>query len=164
MFVDRSQGSAFDPALETLLIEGLERGPDIAVNQEFWETLQAQSKRLVLAKTGVRPIKVAYHSQFRSPTPGTVIRRLGRMDILKQFLRLLDENAVSAGNQFIEAVAATVSTLPKVPTMTVRVRRDLRLSNLRKWPVEGFERIRIYYVARGEGVRILRVLEPVKQA
>jgi len=88
-----------------------------------------------------------------------VIRPAARQDILGQFLYLLENNAPAAAAQFLEAVEATISKLSKQPTLGAPKKfRNPRLQGLRRWPVDGFEVIGIYYLLAENTFRVIRVL------
>ena len=80
-----------------------------------------------------------------------------RKDILEQFTLFADWSLPHA-KRFIDALAATVPNLPRTPNITVSKPRDPRLRNLRTWPIEGFERIKVYYIVREHLSCILRIL------
>ena|ERR1017187_9954096 len=78
-------------------------------------------------------------------------------DILEQFMLLADWHLPHA-KRFIDALVATVPNLPRTPNITVSKPPDFRLRNLRTWPIEGFETIKVYYIAREHLLCILRIL------
>lgn len=88
-----------------------------------------------------------------------VIRPSARQDILRQFLYLLDHDAPEAAKRFLEAADATISKLACQPHIgTPKKLKNPRLKGLRRWPVDGFEVIGIYYLLVEDVMRVIRVL------
>jgi plasmid stabilization system protein ParE len=87
-------------------------------------------------------------------------RTAAREDILRQYSYYLVENdAVRAAERFLEAVQAATKMLCGMPDMgTPKILENLTLTGLRSWPVSGFSAIRIYYIHKGDELRIVRVL------
>lgn len=89
----------------------------------------------------------------------SVIRPAAKRDILRQFLYLLDKDAPEAAARFIEAVEQTISKLTLQPTIGApKEFKNPRLAGLRRWPVDGFEVIGIYYLPSKGVLRVVRVL------
>ena len=61
--------------------------------------------------------------------------------------------------RFVEAVEASIAAICRMPEIGApRQMRSTALRELRSWPVKDFEDIRIYYVADGHILRVVRVL------
>ena len=88
------------------------------------------------------------------------IRTAAREDILRQyFYYLLEKDAASAAERFLESVQSSIEMLCRVPGAGApRVLENPRLAGLRSWPVRGFAAIRIYYLQSEDDLRIVRVL------
>lgn len=89
-----------------------------------------------------------------------VIRLRARDDIIRQFRwYLVEQDAPDAAVRFLDAVEESVEQLLCMPHMGAPEElRNPALKDLRVWPVKGFEEIRIFYVAQGDTVRVIRVL------
>jgi toxin ParE1/3/4 len=88
-----------------------------------------------------------------------VIRPSAREDILNQFLYLIDQGVPHAAERFIDAVDKTIMNLTRQPNIgTPKKLGNPRLKGLRKWPVEGFEVVGIYYLVADDVLRVIRVL------
>lgn len=89
-----------------------------------------------------------------------VIRPRAREDAIRQFRwYLIDQDAPDVAFRFLEAVDSSVEQLVRMPHMgTLKPLKNPALEGLRSWPVTGFEDMRIYYMVRGEILRVVRVL------
>lgn len=88
-----------------------------------------------------------------------VVRSIARQDILRQFLYLLDQDAAKVAHRFLEAVETTLAKLTHHPRIgTPKKLKDPRLKGLRRWPVQGFEIIEIYYLLAEDCLKVIRVL------
>jgi toxin ParE1/3/4 len=89
-----------------------------------------------------------------------VIRPRAHDDIIRQFRwYLVEKDAPDAAFRFLEAVEKSVEQLIQMPGMGVpKPLRNPALTGLRAWPVEGFEDIRIFYLAQGNALKVIRVL------
>jgi plasmid stabilization system protein ParE len=88
-----------------------------------------------------------------------VIRPAARADILDQFRYLLEREAHTAAERFLEATEETIARICSMPKGGAP--KNLphpSLKGLRSWPVSGFDDIRVYYLATGSQVRVVRVL------
>ena len=89
-----------------------------------------------------------------------IIRSTARDDILRQFrYYLVDQARPEVAHRFLEAVEKTIEKILRTPEAGARREFSSRLlAGLRSWPVEGFENIRVYYLAEETAVRVVRVL------
>ena len=88
-----------------------------------------------------------------------VIRPAARQDMLRHFRYLLEQDAPGAAVRFMESVDATVSKLAHQPRIgSPKKLKNPRLKGLRRWPVDGFEVIGIYYLLTDDVLRVIRVL------
>jgi len=83
------------------------------------------------------------------------IRPQARDDIIRQFRwYLVDQDAPAAAFRFLDAVEQSIEQLLRMPDVGApKALRNPALEGLRSWPVEGFEHIRIYYIAQAETVK-----------
>lgn len=88
-----------------------------------------------------------------------VLRPAVKQDILRQFLYLLNMDAPDAAARFVEAVDRTILELSRRPSIGAPQKfKSPRLAGLRRWPVDGFKIIGIYYLLREDTLRIVRIL------
>lgn len=88
-----------------------------------------------------------------------VIRPAAKEDILRHFLYLLDQEAPEAAARFIEAVDRTIIKLAARPSIGAPKKfKNPRLAGLRRWPVDGFEAVGIYYISVKDILRVVRIL------
>lgn len=88
------------------------------------------------------------------------IRPAARDDIIRQFrYYLVDQDKPEVANRFVKAVERTIDKILRTPSAGApKHLSNQSLVGLRLWPVEEFEDIRIYYLAQGNEVWIIRVL------
>jgi len=89
-----------------------------------------------------------------------LVRTAARDDILRQyFYYLVEKNAARAAERFLDAVQRATKMLCSMPGVGApKILENPLLSGLRSWPVRGFPAMRIYYIHRGDELRIIRVL------
>jgi toxin ParE1/3/4 len=87
-------------------------------------------------------------------------RQAASDDVVRQFrYYLLERNLPQVAVRFKDAVRHTVESLRQRPLIGARYRSgNPQLSNLRSWPVAGFEIIRIFYLVDKDELRVIRVL------
>jgi toxin ParE1/3/4 len=87
-------------------------------------------------------------------------RQTASDDIVRQFrYYLVTAEAPEIALRFREAVRRTVQSLSQNPLVGPRYSSsNLRIQNLRSWPVAGFEAIRIYYALEEDAMHIIRIL------
>lgn len=65
----------------------------------------------------------------------------------------------NVARRFRDAVLSAIDDLAAMPDAgPPRPLPDPRLTGLRRWPVSGFPEVWVYYLARPDGISILRVL------
>jgi toxin ParE1/3/4 len=80
-------------------------------------------------------------------------------DILLQIERYAEHQVLDIARQFSVAVKAGVEASLKAPLAgALRETSNPKLSDLRTWPVKGFDEHRIYYLIRDDVLQIIRVL------
>lgn len=88
-----------------------------------------------------------------------VVRSAARADILEQFTWLVEQDAASAADRFLDAVQIATARILDMPEIGSPKEFDNpRLRGLRSWPVPGFEAVRLYYIETDDTIRIVRVL------
>lgn len=89
-----------------------------------------------------------------------VIRSAARDDIVRQFrYYLLDQDAPQVARRFLQAVQKTINDILHMPNAGApKILSSDALADLRSWPIRGFEDIRIYYLAKEDLVRVVRIL------
>jgi toxin ParE1/3/4 len=87
-------------------------------------------------------------------------RQAAADDVVRQFrYYLIDQNLPEIADRFKDAVRHTVESLRQHPLVGARYHLSApAASQLRTWPVAGFEAIRIYYLLDGEAIHVIRVL------
>ena len=80
-------------------------------------------------------------------------------DIDEETVYLAREASVEVGIRFFDAVQESFQSLLGMPGMgKIKPVNNLRLPELRQWPVNGFEKYLIFYHPKSEGIEIIRVL------
>ncbi len=89
-----------------------------------------------------------------------IIRSAARDDIIRQFrYYLVDQDKAEVAERFLGAVQRTIEDIVRMPNGGAPKRLSTgALHDLRSWPVQEFEDIRIYYLATEGLVRVVRVL------
>jgi toxin ParE1/3/4 len=88
-----------------------------------------------------------------------VIRPKAKDDILNQFRYYLQQDALDAGERFLDAVDDSIEALLRMPALGApKAFSNQVLAGLRSWAVKGFEDILIFYVVRCETLLVVRVL------
>lgn len=89
-----------------------------------------------------------------------VIRSAASDDIIRQFrYYLVDQDRPQVASRFLKAVRRTINDIIRTPNGGApKILANEALADLRSWPVQEFEDIRIYYLAKAGLVRVVRVL------
>ena len=87
-------------------------------------------------------------------------RQAASQDLVRQFhYYLVTLNLPEIAVRFRDAVRRSVESLRRHPLVGPRYTSSApHLRNLRSWPVEGFEAIRIYYLPDEDRIRVVRIL------
>jgi toxin ParE1/3/4 len=86
-------------------------------------------------------------------------RAAAARDLVEQYVYLAENAGLDTAERFLLATEKSFSDLCEHPEMGARISlNSAKLAGLRKWPVRGFENILIFYLPRGEGISIVRVL------
>jgi toxin ParE1/3/4 len=85
------------------------------------------------------------------------IRALADEDI-DVIARFIARDNLDAGRRFYDAVAHDLDLLASNPRMGARrISRDPRLKDLRSWPVSGYRKYLVFYLAMDDGIDVVRV-------
>ena len=89
-----------------------------------------------------------------------IIRPRTRDDIIRQYRwYLVEKDAPDAAFRSPDAVEESVEQLLRIPGMGAsKLLKNHALAGLRVWPIEGFEDMRIFYLVRGESLKVIRIL------
>ena len=80
-------------------------------------------------------------------------------DDIDAIAHAIAKDNLEAGKRFYDAVEHDIPLLAANPRMGARrSARDPRLKDLRLWPVGGYRKYLIFYLATGDGIDVLRVL------
>ena len=91
--------------------------------------------------------------------PSVHIRAAARRDLIEHFAYLAEHATVELADRFLVNAERAFLELAHHPSMGAPLTcKRTELRNLRKWRVAGFEDHLIFYVARPDGVSIVRVL------
>ena len=84
------------------------------------------------------------------------------IDAIAQFIA--DDN-LDAGRRFYDAVAHDLLLLADNPRMGARRRsQNVKLKELRSWPLSGFRNYLVFYIPLENGIDVLRVLHGARDA
>lgn len=87
------------------------------------------------------------------------VKPAAREDILSQFSYLAEHGGEDLGSRFLHAAEQSFMHLLEYPNCgTPKTFANSDMTEVRSWPVPGFEDIRAYYTLEHEVVTILRVL------
>jgi toxin ParE1/3/4 len=89
-----------------------------------------------------------------------IYRQAARDDVIRQFrYYLVDKSLPQVALRFRGAFRHTIESLRQHPLIGARYRTsNPGLSNLRSWPVAGFEAIRVFYVLNDDALHVVRVV------
>lgn len=86
-------------------------------------------------------------------------RPAARRDLVEHYVYLAENAGEEIADRFLANAEARFTGLTEYPEMGVPLRlRQPELAGLRKWQVKDFEKFLIFYLARRDGVSIVRVL------
>ena len=95
--------------------------------------------------------------------PTVRIRATAKRDLVDRYVYLAEEADEGTAERFLDKVEQTFELLATQPRMGSPLSlKNPRLAELRKWRVEGFENTLIFYLPRGEGISIVRVLHAAR--
>ena len=86
-------------------------------------------------------------------------RASAKRDLIEDYVFLAEHAGTETAGRFLSSADESFSDLARHPEMgTTLSLLDPRLTGLRKWRVNGFEKFLIFYLPRPDGVSIVRVL------
>ena len=86
-------------------------------------------------------------------------RASAKRDLVEAYVYLAEHAGIETAERFLSSADESFRDLASHPGMgTALLLRDPKLSGLRKWRVNGFEKFLIFYLPRADGVSIVRVL------
>jgi toxin ParE1/3/4 len=90
----------------------------------------------------------------------TVYKRASaKRDLVEDYVYLAEHAGIETAERFLSNADESFECLARHPGMgTALFLRDPKLTGLRKWQVNGFEKFLIFYLPRPGGVSIVRVL------
>lgn len=88
-----------------------------------------------------------------------VIRRAAKRDLAKYYAWLASEAGIETAERCLTAADRSFAALADNPGLGAEIgSRNLRLTGLRKWRVDGFPRMIIFYLPVKGTLRVVRVL------
>lgn len=88
-----------------------------------------------------------------------VLRREAKRDIARHYRWLQSEVGTETAENFLAAADRTFGELARVPRMGPGAgSHKSALEAVRKWQIDGFPRMKVFYVPLEKGIRIIRVL------
>jgi toxin ParE1/3/4 len=86
-------------------------------------------------------------------------RESAQRDLTEQFVWYAENAGIDVAERFLSAADATLKQLSRTPRIGALIHpRNQELAGLRRWPVEGFERILLFYIPQSESIDLVRVL------
>ena len=86
-------------------------------------------------------------------------RAAAARDLVENYVYLAETAGIDTAERFLLGSEKSFNDLSQYPEMGSPISmRSPKLAGLRKWPVSGFENILIFYLPRGTGISIVRVL------
>jgi toxin ParE1/3/4 len=86
-------------------------------------------------------------------------RSSARRDLVEHYVYLAEHAGIDTAERFLSCFHESANDLARNPEMGVAVLlRNPKLTGMRKWRVNGFERYLIFYLPRPDGVSLVRVL------
>jgi toxin ParE1/3/4 len=91
--------------------------------------------------------------------PWITVREAARRDLIEHYAYLAENAGESVADRFLEQAEVSFTTLSQHHRIGAPLTlRHADLQGLRKWAVQDFENILIFYQLSDEGVAIIRVL------
>jgi toxin ParE1/3/4 len=86
-------------------------------------------------------------------------RASAKRDLVEQYVYLAENAGIETAERFLTNANKSFADLAKHPGLGAPLTlRSPKLAGLRKWPVNEFEKMLIFYLPRADGVSIVRVL------
>jgi plasmid stabilization system protein ParE len=88
-----------------------------------------------------------------------VVRRAARRDMVRYFAWLEAEAGTDTAERFMAAADKTFAKLAASPNIAPKLRTsNPALTAMRKWRVDGFENMLVFFIAREDGILVSRIL------
>jgi toxin ParE1/3/4 len=88
-----------------------------------------------------------------------VVRRAARRDMVRHFAWLEAKAGTDTAERFLAAADQTFAKLAASPNMAPKLRTsNSALTAMRKWRVDGFDTMLVFFIAHDEGILVARVL------
>jgi toxin ParE1/3/4 len=88
-----------------------------------------------------------------------VIRRAAKRDMAKYYGWLAGEAGIDTAERFMSAADSSFGELAINPGLGAEIgSQNLRLARLRKWRIDGFPRMIVFYLPGQNTIRVIRVL------
>ena len=95
--------------------------------------------------------------------PAVHIRAAAKRDLVDRYAYLAEEADEATAERFLTKVEQTFELLATQPQMgSPLLLKNPKFAGLRKWRIEGFENTLVFYLPRGEGMSIVRVLHAAR--
>jgi toxin ParE1/3/4 len=86
-------------------------------------------------------------------------RETAKRDLTEQFIWYAENAGIGVAEHFLNAVDSTLAQLSQMPRIGSPIHpRNQELAGLRRWPVDGFERILLFYIPQNDNIDLVRVL------
>lgn len=86
-------------------------------------------------------------------------RQSAERDLVEHYVYLAEHAGIEIAERFLSNADESFDELSRHPEMGAPLSlRSPKLAGLRKWQVSGFDNLLIFYMPRGAGVSIVRVL------
>ncbi len=87
-------------------------------------------------------------------------RARAKRDLVEHYVYLAENASLETAERFLLQADQSFSDLARHPAMGVELAvQRAALAGIRKWQVKGFEKFLIFYLPRGDGVSIVRLLQ-----
>jgi len=87
------------------------------------------------------------------------VRSAARIDLIDRYVYLVENAGVETAERFFVSAEKSFAHLSQQPKIGASLTLSHpELADMRKWSIEGFEKILIFYLPRADGVSIVRVL------
>jgi len=88
-----------------------------------------------------------------------IVQAAAENDVLSQFEWYAERQMEGIARRFLAAFRLTVETLAKQPLVGVpKSFNNAQLAGLRIWPIKGFDKFQICYLAKDDHLTVVRVL------
>jgi toxin ParE1/3/4 len=86
-------------------------------------------------------------------------REPARRDLIELYVWYAESATVDIADRFLRSVESTLNQMSAHPEIGARLQfDDRRLRGLRRWPVDGFRSILLFYLPLPNGVDLVRVI------